>query len=73
MPTLAKVQIVQVPPEQRAQVQGATHACKHVADKLNNGEVVAPGNDFSGRMQSGERAATCRMCAEYLHSLVPKV
>jgi len=68
MLTLVKVQIVQVPPEQRAQVSGATHACRHIADKLNNGERVAAGNDFSGGMQTGEWAATCRTCAEYLRS-----
>ena len=68
MPTLAKVQIVQVPPERRAQVNGATHACGHIADKLNNGEHAVAGKDFSGRMQTGEWAATCRMCAEYLRS-----
>jgi hypothetical protein len=68
MPTLAKVQIVQVPLEQRPQVNGATHACKHIADKLNNGEPVVAGRDFSRRMQTGEWAATCRMCAEYLCS-----
>jgi hypothetical protein len=73
MPTLVKVQIVQVPPEQRAQVNGATHACKHIADKLNNGEAVVPGKDFSGGMQPGEWAATCRTCAEYLQSLAPRV
>jgi hypothetical protein len=73
MPTQVKVQIVQVPPEQRAQVKGATHACRHIADKLNNGEPLLPGKDFSGRMQPGERAATFRLCAEYLYSLAPKV
>ena len=73
MPTLTKVQIVQVPLEQRVQVQGASHACKHVADKLDNGVVIVPGRDFSGRMQPGDWAATCRMCAEYLHSFVPRV
>ena len=68
MLTLVKVQIVQVPPEQRAQVNGATHACRHIADKLNNGESVVAGKDFSGKMQTGEWAATCRTCAEYLLS-----
>ena len=68
MLTLVKVQIVQVPPEQREQVNGATHACRHTADKLNNGERVAAGKDFSGGMQTGEWAATCRTCAEYLRS-----
>jgi len=68
MLTLVKVQIVQLPTEQRAQVNGATHACRHTADKLNNGEHVAPGKDFSGGMQTGEWAATCRTCAEYLRS-----
>jgi hypothetical protein len=68
MLTLVKVQIVQVPPEQRAQVNGATHACRHTADKLNNGEQVAAGKDFSGGMQTGDWAATCRTCAEYLRS-----
>jgi hypothetical protein len=68
MLTLVKVQIVQVPPEQREQVNGATHACRHTADKLNNGERVAAGKDFSRGMQSGEWAATCRTCAEYLRS-----
>ncbi|PYU22422.1 MAG: hypothetical protein DMG30_14875 [Acidobacteria bacterium] len=70
MPTQAKVQIVQVPPEQRAQVKGATHACRHIADKLNNGEPVVAGKDFSGRMQPEAWAATCRVCAEYLQSRV---
>jgi hypothetical protein len=73
MPTLTKVQIVQVPLEQRVQVQGASHACTHVADKLNSSEVVVPGRDFGGRIQPGDWAATCRMCAEYLHNLVPRV
>ena len=73
MPTVVKVQIVQVPPEQRAQVQGATHACKHVADKLNSNEAVVPGRDFGSRIQPGDWAATCRMCTEYLHNLMPKV
>jgi hypothetical protein len=68
MLTLVKVQIVQLPTEQRAQVNGATHACRHTADKLNNGEHVAAGKDFSGRVQTGEWAATCRTCAEYLRS-----
>jgi hypothetical protein len=68
MLTLVKVQIVQVPPEQREHVSGATHACRHIADKLNNGERVAAGNEFSGRVQTGEWAATCRTCAEYLRS-----
>jgi hypothetical protein len=68
MLTLVKVQIVQLPTEQRAQVNGATHACRHTADKLNNGERVAAGKDFSGGMQTGEWAATCRTCAEYLRS-----
>ena len=68
MPTQAKVQIVQVPPKHREQVNGATHACRHIADKLNNGETVVAGKDFGGRMQTGEWAATCRMCAEYLRS-----
>ena len=68
MLTLVKVQIVQVPPEQRPQVNGATHACRHTADKLNNGERVAEGKDFSGGIQTGEWAATCRTCAEYLRS-----
>ena len=52
MLTLVKVQIVQVPPEQREQVNGATHACRHTADKLNNGERVAAGKDFSSGMQT---------------------
>ena len=73
MLALIKVQIVQVSPEQRAHVKGATHACKHVADKLHNGEAVVPGRDFSRRMQPGEWPATCRMCAEYLYSLALKV
>ncbi len=68
MLTLVKVQIVQLPTEQSAQVSGATHACRHIADKLNNGERVAAGKDFSGGMQTGEWAATCRLCAEYLRS-----
>jgi hypothetical protein len=68
MPTLVKVQIVQVPSEQRAQLNGATHACRHIADKLNNGERVVAGRDFSGRMQTEEWAATCGMCAEYIRS-----
>jgi hypothetical protein len=68
MPTLVKVQIVQVPPEQRAQLNGATHACRHIADKLNNGETVVAGRDFSGGMQTEEWAATCSMCAEYVRS-----
>jgi hypothetical protein len=68
MPTLVKVQIVQVPQEQRERVNGATHACGHIADKLNNGERVAAGKDFSGSIQTGEWAATCRTCAEYLRS-----
>jgi hypothetical protein len=68
MLTLAKVQIVQVSAEQRSQVNGATHACRHIADKLSNGERVVAGKDFSGKMQTGEWAATCRMCAEYLRS-----
>jgi hypothetical protein len=68
MLTLVKVQIVQVPPEQREQVNGATHACRHTADKLNNGERVAAGKDFSGGIRTGEWAATCRTCAEYLRS-----
>jgi len=66
MLTLVKVQIVQLPLEQRAQVNGATHACRHTADKLNNGERVAAGKDFSGGMQAGEWAATCPTCAGYL-------
>ena len=68
MLTVVKVQIVQVPPELRAQVNGATHACRHIADKLNNGERVVAGKDFSGRMQTEAWAATCSMCAEYLRS-----
>jgi len=68
MLTLLKVRIVQLPTEQRGQVNGATHACSHIADKLNNGERVAAGKDFSGGMQTGEWAATCRTCAEYLRS-----
>jgi len=68
MLTLVKVQIVQLPMEQRARVNGATHACRHTADKLNNGERVAEGKDFSGGMRTGEWAATCRTCAEYLRS-----
>jgi hypothetical protein len=61
MPTQVKVQIVQVPPEQRMQLNGATHACRHIADKLNNGERVVAGRDFSGGMQTKEWAATCGM------------
>jgi hypothetical protein len=68
MVSSSKVQIVQVPPEQREQVNGATHACRHTADKLNNGERVAAGKDFSGGIEAGEWAATCRTCAEYLRS-----
>jgi hypothetical protein len=68
MMALVRVQILQLPTEQRAQVNGATHACRHIADKLNNGEPVAAGKDFSGGMQTGEWAATCRTCAEYLRS-----
>ena len=68
MLTLVKVQIVQLPTEQRAQVNGATHACRHIADKLSNGERVAAGKDFSSEMQTGEWAATCRTCAEYFRS-----
>ena len=68
MLALVKVQIVQLPTEQRAQVDGATHACRHIADKLNNGERVVAGRDFCGRMQTEEWAATCRICAEYLRS-----
>ena len=68
MLTLVKVQIVELPTEQRVQVNGATHACRHIADKLSNGERVAAGRDFSGGMQTGEWAATCRICAEYLRS-----
>ena len=64
MLALVKVQIVQLPTEQRAQVDGATHACRHIADKLNNGERVVAGRDFIGRMQTEEWAATCRICAE---------
>lgn len=68
MLTLVKVQIVQLPTEQKAQVDGATHACRHIADKLNNGERVVAGKDFSGRAETAEWAATCRTCAEYLQS-----
>lgn len=68
MLTLVKVQIVELPTELRAQVNGATHACGHIADKLSNGERVAAGKDFSGGTQTGEWAATCRRCAEYLRS-----
>ncbi len=68
MLALVKVQIVQLPTEQRAQVDGATHACRHIADKLNNGERVVAGRDFIGRMQTEEWAATCRICAEYVRS-----
>jgi hypothetical protein len=68
MLALVKVQILQVPQEQRERVNGATHTCRHIADKLNNGERVAAGKDFSGGIQTGEWAATCRTCAEYLRS-----
>jgi hypothetical protein len=68
MLALIKVRIVQLPPGQSSQVSGATHACGHIADKLNNGETVVAGKDFSGRMQAGEWAATCRTCAEYFRS-----
>ena len=68
MLTLLKVRIVQLPTEQRGQVNGATHACSHIADKLNNGERVVLGKDSIGAMQRGERPATCGACAEYLRS-----
>jgi hypothetical protein len=51
---LVKVQIVELPTEQRVRVNGATHACRHIADKLNNGERVAAGKDFSGKMETGK-------------------
>lgn len=68
MLALVKVQILRVGQEERERVNGATHACRHIADKLHNGESVVAGRDFSASVQTGEWAATCRTCAEYLRS-----
>jgi hypothetical protein len=69
---LRRVQIVQVPAEYSARLEGATHACRHIADKLNNGATVVPGRDFNGKVESGSWAATCGVCAEYLDNFAPR-
>jgi hypothetical protein len=69
---LRRVQIVQVPAEYSARLEGATHACRHIADKLNGGAAVLLGRDFNGKVESGSWAATCGVCAEYLDNFAPR-
>ena len=60
-----EVEFLKTLPEHKKQVGGATYVCKHLAEKLNNGEPVVE----SEIMDSGsprEFAATCIPCVEYI-------
>ena len=61
----ANVEFVKTRPEHKVQVGGATYVCKHLAEKLNNGEPVIESEIMEGGAP-GELAATCIPCAEYI-------
>ena len=68
MATEIKIEISIVSPEHRALVGGASHACRHIAEKLRDGEPVEESKDFAvpANRPRGDWVAACRPCAEYI-------
>ena len=60
-----KVEFLKVRPEHKVQVGGATYVCKHLAEKLNNGEPAIE-SEITACGVPGECAAICIPCAEYI-------
>ena len=66
-----KVEFLKTRPEHKVQVGGATYVCKHLAEKLNNGEPVIE-SEITTCDVPGEFAAICISCAEYIVASLAK-
>ena len=65
-----QAEIFEVRSQLRSLVNEATHACRHIAEILNNGEpLVRAKNTLPTHPTAGkEWAATCPACAEYIRT-----
>jgi len=66
-----KVEFLKVRPEHKVQVGGATYACKHLANKLNNNEPLSEREITPGDVP-GEFVAICISCAECIWASLAK-
>jgi hypothetical protein len=67
----AKLDFLKTRSEHKKQVGGATYVCRHLAEKLNNGEPLIESKITAGDVP-GEFVATCISCAEYIWASLPK-